>query len=492
MEAQTVAAPDNFDTKLLLYRALKEKALRIARSGADKMLEYVFGYTNAWFHQHWHEFIRDNQYGLILAMRAGGKSECVTVGTSLWEVGQNPNVRIKIVTETDDLAEKLLSRIAATILKNERYKEVFPNVVPAAVGSWNKHQITVERDVDHKDPTIEACSIMSASQGGRADLICFDDVAGPRNSLYQPSMREQVKEAFYSNWLNMLDGPKARWYMTATPWHLNDLVTELRHNKNIPKAKEVWVGDNFESPWPERYPNEYFKERLAVLKLKHYNRAYRGVALSDEEKWINPQAIKSCIDRDLKPYDIQVIGENTKFTGIDLGHRSGESNSPSVIFTGVRTPVGKRVPIDIKISHSSSALDLCKAIIHTYQTFSPALIMVENNGAQKYLTDIIEPLGPRGIPIEGHFTSTQKLDINTGVPSLLAEIETGQWIIPLGAGGDHEEDVCDCPFCIWMREVRDYPLAKMDTVMASWLFLLGLRKVCERANPGGNFSIWEF
>ena len=491
MEVQT-AVNDTFDVKLALYRALKEKAVRLARTSPDRMLEYIFGYANTWFHREWHTFMDENQYGLVLAMRAAGKSECITVGRTLFELGKNPDIRIKIVTETDELAAKLLGRIAATIIKNERYKEVFPNASPSNIGSWNRHQITVTREIDHKDPTVEACSVMSASQGGRADLICFDDICGPRNTLYQPSMREQVKEAFYSNWLNMLDGPTARWYMTATPWHINDLISEIRQNRSIPKAKEVWVGDNFESPWPERYPDSYFKERLAILKLKHYNRAYRGVAISDEEKWINPQAIKNCIDTNLKPYDVQVIGENVKFTGIDLGHRTGDNSSPSVIFTGVRTPVGKRIPIDIKISHSSSVLDICKVIINTWKTFSPALITVENNGAQKYLTDIIEPLGPKGLPIEGHFTGVQKLDLNTGVPSLLAEVESGQWVIPLGAGGDHEEDICDCPFCIWMREVRDYPLAKQDTLMASWLFLLGLRKVCERANPTGNFSIWEF
>lgn len=487
---QTNQSKLDFDTKVDLYKALKEQAIRVARKNSAKLLEYIFGYESAWFHYMWHEFLATTQYGLILALRAGGKSESCTIGRALYEVGINPDIRIKIVTETDELAAKILGRIAATIIKNEKYHELFPHIKPSDMGNWNKHSITVERTTDHKDATIEACSIMGSSVGGRADLLLFDDVVGPRNALYQPAMREQVKEAFYSNWLNILDGPKARWFMVCTPWHINDLVSELRSNKAIPKAKEVWVGDNFQSPWPERYPDQYFKDRLSILKLRHYNRAYRGVAMSDEEKWLHPGAMKSCIDMNLKPYDVQIIGENLKFTGVDLGHREGEDHCPSVIFTGVRTPVGKRIPLEIKVSHNSQALDISKSIINTYQTFDPKLILVENNGAQKYLTDIIQSLGPKSMPIEGNFTGTQKLDPNVGVPSLLAEIETGQWQIPLGTGS-HEEDMCECSFCYWMNEMKNYPLGRTDTVMAAWLFLTALKRTCERGSSGG-FSVWEW
>jgi hypothetical protein len=121
----------------------------------------------------------------------------------------------------------------------------------------------------------------------------------------------------------------------------------------------------------------------------------------------------------------------------------------------------------------------------------PALIYCENNGAQKYLTDLITGLGPKGIPIEGYFTGAQKVDLETGVPSLLAEIETGQWIFPMGSGGDHD-DTCSCHMCFWLNEIRHYPLIHMDCLMASWLGLEALRKIKERGNKQGNFSIWNF
>ena len=105
---------------------------------------------------------------------------------------------------------------------------------------------------------------------------------------------------------------------------------------------------------------------------------------------------------------------------------------------------------------------------------------------------MLQGLGTAGLPIEGYFTGAQKVDLETGVPSLLAEIETGQWIFPMGSGGDHEDGICRCNMCYWLNEIKHYPLLHADALMASWLSLEALRKIKERGNRQGNFSIWHF
>lgn len=482
---------DTFDKKLALVRALKEKVLRLARTDSGLFTEYVFKVKNAWFHQNWHKFLREGNSGLILAFRGSGKTENVTISNTLFEIGNDPSIRTKVITAEDDLAEKVLGRISATIVDNDRYKEVFPNIVPDSMASWNKHQITVQNDAHAKDPTVECASILGGGTGGRADLLHFDDVCGYRNSLYYPALREKVKEAFRNNWMKMLEktNPKRKWIMTATPWHINDLVSELRMNKAVKKCEEVWVGDNFKSPWPEAIPDQVFKDEL-LHGLTSYNRAYRGVAQSDDEVYINPLAVEQCKDFTLKPYDIRMNKEYRFFTGVDLGHRDGEKLCPSVIFTVARNPIGKRIVADIKITHSSNPLDIGRAIIRTHEEFHPELIMVENNGAQKYLVDILENMGPKSLMVEGYFTGVQKLDQERGVPGLLVEIETGQWVIPMGAGGEHDP-LCECSFCKWVSEIKSWPLGSTDCTMASWLSLNALKKICEKANPGGGFGIWN-
>jgi len=108
------------------------------------------------------------------------------------------------------------------------------------------------------------------------------------------------------------------------------------------------------------------------------------------------------------------------------------------------------------------------------------------------LTDLLTSLGPqslKSIKIEGYFTGNQKADPKVGIPSLLAEIESGQWVIPLF--GEHD-DACSCSFCTWINEIKMYPLGKTDTVVGSWLAVNALKKTFEMANAGGNFSIWSF
>jgi hypothetical protein len=825
---------DDFSRKFELYKLLKEKTLRACREDSFIFTDYIFGYKSVLMHKSWHDFMNTHSHGVMLANRDSGKSQHM-MGRILWEIGKNTNIRIKIATETDDLSGKLMSAISSVMLRNERYKDVFPNVVPAE-GSWTKFAITIQRESTHlKDPTLEGAGMMTAVTGARADLVAFDDICGMRNTLYYPRLREQVKESFYSNWLNFLDGPEARWYLIGTPWHIEDLVSELRNNPNIPKCllgttkviteegpkninwivkhkwagkvlsvqddgslcyksvtgwhrnslndrkllklsyrnaksnssgtvgavvtedhpfltkrgwiqakditdtdqvatgtpfsynsrfkqfllgsllgdgcvtkhsqliighsakqkeyfdyklsllsgflpkqysytsklgttlslrvyipyylsdvrqlwykprktyvegaitalnsfglaiwymddgglanrdyvnlaigkksvkeaelmlkelstkgfnfyklkhgeswvlqlarknecneffrriapyvipsmryklpkrfrtipfkefmwnqvevttywnnittsfikslyktvyclsvedtenfvtlagtthncKEWWVGDNFETPWPERFPSEYFRQRLQLLKQKHFNRAYRGLAVTDEESWINANAVESCKDRNLKVYDVLQNKEFVKFTGVDLGHREGPKACPTVIFTVARTPSGKRIPCDIKIMHESNSLEIARAIINTWQEISPTEITVENNSAQQYLIDTVKSLGPTGIPVKGYHTGQQKADPNIGVPSLLAEIETGQWVIPFGSGGAHDE-TCRCPYCIWINEIKNYPYGSSDTVMASWLCLEGLRRIMERRSPLGGFSVWQF
>lgn len=482
---------DAFDAKFQYFRLLREKAIRLARVSCPAYLHYVFRYAPTPMHNVWHEFMDKNREGTLLAFRGSGKSEQVTTGRSLWELGKNPELRIKVVTETDDLAGDLLSKMSSVILEDERNKEVFPDMVPADVGSWTKFKLTVKRRGHYKDASIAGSGVLTSTTGGRADIIFFDDIAGYRNTLAYPKLRAQVKEAFYSNWLNMSDGPNMRWYLVGTPWHEEDIVSELRRNPGIAHCQEFWVGDNFESPWPERYSDDFFRQKLATLGPRHYRRAFRGVALTSEESWVNAAAVDASRDFTLKPYDLLINPEVKKFVGVDLGHREGLNTCPTVIFVLGRLPNGKRVVLDVRILRRNEPLETARAIIRVWEDVKPASIFVENNGAQKFLVDILKSLTAElGLPIEGYYTGQQKLDLEIGVPSLLAEIETGQWIVPVGTGGEHKTDVCPCSFCYWMQEVKDYPNSHDDTLMASWLALESLRKVSER--KGGGFSIWSF
>lgn len=472
----------------------EQQTIEMARKNSATFTQYVYNYHNAPFHNAWHQFINTHRYGQLLAYRGSGKSQQLTIPLTCWEIGRNPNIRIKIATESDKLAVDIMTAIESTLLESERYHNVFPEIQKSKRGLWGRKAMTVKRSsIGLKDPTVEASGILTARTGARSDLSFFDDISGLRNALVFPKNREIVKQAFYSNWLNMRDDPQTfRWYNVGTPWHIDDVVSEIRSNSAIPKCTEVAVGPNFESPWPERHSPDFFREQMLIQHRIHFNRAYRLIALDDSETWMDKQALMNARDFTLKAPELIANKEIMKFIGVDLGHRTGEDQCPSVIFALGMFPDHRRVPLDIRISHDAAPLSIMKVIIDMCQRVEPAIVMVENVGAQEYLVDLLKQLGPGTWRVEGFFTGQQKFNPETGVPSMFAEIENGKWSIPLGMGGPHD-DTCACNHCTWIGELLDYPHGKRsDTVMASWLALQGLRKLVECANAGGSFSVWDW
>lgn len=412
------------------------------------------------------------------------------MGRILWEIGKNPNIRIKIATESGDLAKSLLSKITATITQNEKFKEIFPIIKPDRSGEWSSTKIRVERSIQSKDATIAVSGVLTSKTGGRCDLLILDDIVGQRSALIIPKLRSVVKDTIFSNWMPMLDGPEARWWCIGTPWHIEDVVSHFRNDSNIIKAPEVKVGPNFESPWPEKHPPEYFKEILKKYLRIAFNRGYRLVPISSDETWINRDTLLAQRDFNLSVDEVANNKDFPKFMGIDLAHRSGNSHCPTVLFTIALTPNNKKIPCSIKTSHDASPLNIARLIINTANELNPSMIFVENVGAQDWLLDIMKTLGPNNHKIEGYFTGSQKMDLQVGVPSLLAEIEAGKWVFPYKDGGTHEI-TCTCNMCSWLGELSDFPNGSSDKMMASWLSLQGLRKL--KGDTGmGNFSIWSW
>ena len=201
-------------------KPLKEQALaqvaeaaqaELARRDVNEFCGFVMRdpkgrtWQQAAFHRQWQELIPGEgpSRTLIVTAREFGKSSQM-VARVLWELGRDPELRIKVICATDDLAEKLVGEIARNLLHNQRLHQVFPRLRPDPGGPWTRSQLRLTRDSLSKDPSVEAHGVLSAGVGGRGDLLVFDDVCDQRTTVLQPAMREQVKRVFYETWLNQL------------------------------------------------------------------------------------------------------------------------------------------------------------------------------------------------------------------------------------------------------------------------------------------------
>jgi phage terminase large subunit-like protein len=283
----------------LVARATVRSRVLEARGDPNKLIEYCFKdsetgkpLVQADIHRELQAAMSSGEDCVNLFPRDHGKTT-QTEGHIIWVLGNNPNLRIKIVCASDSKAVERLFAIIQHIRINDCVHDVFPWLKPAKLGDWTKHKIVVERDYISRDASIEALGVLSTATGGRADKLYADDVVDRRNALELPKLRETVKSAWDSDWSNLLE-PEAQSVYNATPWHTADLTHKLLRNPTYKVLRrEVGTADDPYAPvWDEKWPREALMRRRLKIGQLEYDRGFRLRALSGEfatvrEEWID-------------------------------------------------------------------------------------------------------------------------------------------------------------------------------------------------------------
>mgnify|MGYP001610514068 CR=1 FL=1 len=182
-------------------------------------------------HRSWARFVTwcwaRGFYAGILAPWRHGKSVCCTIRFALYELGQNPESRIRIVSGDDTEAMLRVASIRRYLEQSVEYRMVFPHVRPAELGEWTKHRIMVKRKSVGPDPSLEAAGVFTAEAGGGNDLILLDDLVTYQNSVLSPTARPKIHEALTSVWLRRVE-PDTRVVLVGTSWHHQDAYQRLR------------------------------------------------------------------------------------------------------------------------------------------------------------------------------------------------------------------------------------------------------------------------
>ena len=418
---------------------------------------------------------------LIGAPRESAKSSQMAIARPLWELGKNPELRIKLVCSTDDLAGKLLGEIERNITDNRRLRRVFPRLRRDPRGPWTRTQLRVVREGLAKDPSIEAHGVLSAGVGGRADVIVFDDVCDQRTAVLQPAMRDQIKRVFYETWTNLL-GPEGRAVYVATVWHPADLTVELRDSGGWTTwwkgARDELTGELL---WPERWDEEALRKREAEIGTRAFARQFLLQAVSDEERLFDPDALARCRDARYEVGRQTPPGGWPIYIGVDLAASIRKTGSWSVIFVLAVSPEKRRLPVEI-IRFRARLSEVVDRIVAACQRWRPRKVVVESNAFQEAVLGLLRQEDPR-LPLEGHETTMgTKADEQVGLPALAAALDRAQWIIP--AGGTPHGGGCECAYCVWQREMQLHPGGEhSDTVMAMWFADVAARDPLGQAQP---------
>src|SRR5712664_4023266 len=190
-------AVQSFSPMKRAHRSARAVRVALARTDVNAFVTYVMKdeenptvpLKQSAMHEAWHQILDQFSRVVIFSFISSGKSQQISIGRVLWELGRNSSIRVVIVSNTQMQAEKLVRSVATYVEKSSELHEVFPHLRPAT--PWNVAMITIERSGVAKDPTVQGVGIHSNILGARSDLVVLDDVCDYENSR-TPLQREDL------------------------------------------------------------------------------------------------------------------------------------------------------------------------------------------------------------------------------------------------------------------------------------------------------------
>ncbi len=259
-------------------------------------------------HRELQGFLDQNHRALVELPRDHGKSVQICLRI-LWELGHDPSLRVKIVCASDAMAIERCRFLRDAIAYNRWLHLVFPDLKPAQ--PWGATRFTIQRPANVIGPSVAALGVGSVATGTRADLLVCDDIVDVK-SLRSRADRERVKSYFHENLMNLLE-PNGRFWGLFTPWHIDDLNSNLKRNPAYALFRRA-VGDNLEPVWAEKWNSERLEERRREIGTLSFARAYRLVCVPEEDVPIRGEWVRYWVE-----------GDGTNWTdGTDGKHGGGE------------------------------------------------------------------------------------------------------------------------------------------------------------------------
>jgi hypothetical protein len=450
------------------------------------------------------------------------KSMTVTIDYVTWQVCQNPNFRVLIVSQTQQLAADFLYAIKQR-LTHPNY-EALQQAYAAGVGfnsksaSWQATRVTFGdelRESSEKDPNIEAVGIGGQIYGKRADMIIVDDAVTLKNANeFEKQIRWLTQDV--RSRLN----PTGKLIIVGTRVTAVDLYRELRNEDRYPGGLVPWTylampallktdedPDKWVTLWPASdapfdgqmesdknedglYPRwngrNLYNERQA-MDASTWALVYQQQDISDDAIF-DPVCVRGSIDgmrkagrlvpghpghpRDLSGFSI-ICGLDPAMVG-----------DTAVVCYAIDRTSHKRYIVDaIKITRPTPAA-IRQLIFDWTGLYQPSEWIVEKNAFQSFLTQdegIRQNLASRGVLLREHHTGTNKWDSGFGVASMSTLFGTKQF-----DGKHHRDNLIHLPsdqtenvkalieqLITWSPNTK----GKTDMVMALWFCEIRAREM---------------
>jgi hypothetical protein len=481
--------------------AVSTQVVNLARKDINAFAAYVLRdeatggrITQGVVHRRWHAFVDSHQFAVLMAHREAGKTQQLTIVRTLFALGNNPNLRVAIVSNTTDQASKIVRVIAKYIESSQELRNVFPQLLPDPNGPWTLTKLHIKKDnTTAKDPSVVAFGVHGNIQGARFDLLILDDILD-----YENCMTERSRNDTWSWLQSALIGPQSancRVLAVGTPFYRDDVLHRLAALQGYQMQKFPIKDANGQPTWPQQWPLSRIHQRESIMTPIEWNRQYMCEPRSNEDARFKREWIEVALGRgDAQVQPINAVrftqghmishgiartlpaGYNV-WIGVDLGVRAKDSADPTVIFV-----VLEHRDHSLEVLHIESGKwhgeDIIRRVIAAGERFQATCVMVEDNSGQAFLVE--QTQRRTRVPIRGFTTGRNKINPEYGVESIAGEMHRGRWIIP-NIGGRMDTELAK-----WVQEMLDYDPKDHtgDRIMAAWL--------CREASRQGERKITQF
>jgi phage terminase large subunit-like protein len=313
------------------YRSMGREWIRrqiLERNRIDILATYILGLDLQPFHMRMLQWQIKHPDNLQLVFRGAGKSTTCTVTKAIHILLKDPNYRILLASKTLTAAQVFLKEIKGHFESNDRLAEYFGEYYdPRRVTKWEASEIEVlPRTKIAKEASITCVGVEGMVVGRHYDVIISDDLVDEENSRTQ-HQRDKVKSWYYQSLDPTLEPPdpsmphRGEHHRLGTRYHYADLYGHLSANELKDHTQVIPALDpDGRSPWPEKYPPEWFAEKRKKSGIIIFNAQYQCDTEAMKGEIFQYDDCVQIPDREYpNPGDLRI------FMGVDLAISEKES-----------------------------------------------------------------------------------------------------------------------------------------------------------------------
>lgn len=445
------------------------------------------------------------------------KSTTITVNYTTWKICQDPNIRIIIVSQTQEMAKRFLRAVKDRLSgANPSYRKLQMDFAPeggfdANSASWTADSIYINaetRDSGEATPTVQALGMTGQIYGNRADLIILDDTVTGKNAHEFAKQidwiqREVINRLSYPGGTLLLVGtrlaPVELYSEIQKPeWYGQDEVSPWTYLTQPAVLEFADDPDDWHvlAPWTNRPPVSLGARKLVVsnedgLYPWHSGKSLaRRRATSSPQNWAMVYQQEQVVEDAIFPTDKVVASiDGMRAAGFMSpgapGHRAhgmdglyiiggfdpAITGHSAAVIIGVDRMSGVRWVLDVWTRPNCKPDDLFDKIKEWTVKYHVNEWAIEKNAMNLMVTqnrDLRNFLGSRGCLLREHFTGSNKNDVDFGVASmsmLFDGSKEGKGLIRLPSRSQAEgiKSLVE-QLCTWFPQSK----AKQDCVMALW------------------------